>query len=55
MTDEELAAENVTGLRWWTLAELSTGSDRFVPRNLVTLLAALLNGGVPASPVELGR
>lgn len=57
MTDEELAAENVTGLRWWTLAELSgyTGSDRFGPRNLVTLLAALLNGGVPASPVELGR
>jgi 8-oxo-dGTP diphosphatase len=55
LTDEELAAENVTGLRWWTLADMVTyrGSDLFGPRRLAMLLATLLRDGLPRSPIEL--
>jgi 8-oxo-dGTP diphosphatase len=55
LTDEELAAENVTGLRWWTLAEIAgyQGTDLFGPRALGTLLAGLLADGWPDSPVLL--
>ena len=36
LTDEELAAENITGLRWWALAEIAgyRGTDLFGPRAL---------------------
>ncbi len=56
MTDAELAAENVTGFRWWTLAELAGyhGTDLFGPRDLAAGLAALLTEGVPAVPVRFG-
>jgi 8-oxo-dGTP diphosphatase len=55
LSDEELAAENVTGLRWWDLAEIAgyQGTDRFGPRNLALLLATLLREGPPAEPVRL--
>jgi ADP-ribose pyrophosphatase YjhB (NUDIX family) len=55
MSDAELAAENVTGLRWWTPAEIAAyrGTDLFGPRNLGQLLAALLQDGPPAQPLEL--
>jgi 8-oxo-dGTP diphosphatase len=57
LTAEQLAAENVTGLRWWALAEMAgyPGPDLFAPRDLATRLAALLSDGVPASPLELGQ
>ena len=56
LTDEELAAENVTELRWWTVAEIIgyRGSDLFGPRALGTLLTGLLASGLPDSPVILG-
>jgi len=55
LTDEELAAENVTGLRWWTLAEIAgyQGTDLFGPRALGALLAGLLADGPPDSPLLL--
>jgi 8-oxo-dGTP diphosphatase len=55
MSDAELAAENVTGLRWWTLADIVAyrGTDLFGPRNLSQLLAALLRDGPPAQPLQL--
>lgn len=55
LSDEQLAAENVTGLRWWTLAEISgyQGSDLFGPRALGELLAGLLADGLPDSPLVL--
>jgi 8-oxo-dGTP diphosphatase len=56
LSDSELAAENVTGLRWWTAAEIGAyqGTDLFGPRNLAELLAALLRNGPPAEPLTLG-
>ncbi len=52
MTDAELAAENVTGFRWWTLAELAGyhGTDLFGPRDLAAGLAALLTAGSTRRP-----
>lgn len=56
MSDDELAAERISGLRWWSLEEIATyrGPDMFGPRDLATPLTALLTHGVPAEPVSLG-
>ncbi|MFD8416516.1 NUDIX domain-containing protein [Streptomyces sp. NPDC059650] len=56
LTDEELAAENITGTHWWRAPEIVgyRGPDLFSPRDLGTPLTALLTGGVPERPVRLG-
>jgi 8-oxo-dGTP diphosphatase len=56
MTDDELAAENISGFRWWSQAEIASyqGTDLFGPRALGATLAALLRDGPPALPVPLG-
>jgi 8-oxo-dGTP diphosphatase len=55
LSDEELAAENVTGLRWWTLADMIAyrGTDLFGPRSLAMLLTTLLREGPPGNPIQL--
>jgi 8-oxo-dGTP diphosphatase len=52
MTDDELAAEQINGLRWWSLPEIQDhpGPDLFSPRDLGRLLAGLLQEGAPAEP-----
>jgi 8-oxo-dGTP diphosphatase len=56
LTDEQLAAEHMTGARWWALAEIAsyTGPHLFGPRDLGTRLATLLSAGPPAEPIQLG-
>ncbi|MEW1654177.1 NUDIX hydrolase [Streptomyces sp. NPDC093707] len=56
LTDEELAAENIHGLRWWHPADIVThrGRDLFSPRDLATPLAALISSGAPREPLPLG-
>ncbi|MGW2086396.1 NUDIX hydrolase [Streptomyces sp. NPDC001880] len=57
LSDRELAAENISGLRWWHLPEVAgyDGPDLFSPRDLATPLTALITSGVPAGrPVRLG-
>jgi 8-oxo-dGTP diphosphatase len=56
MSDDELAAENIDGFRWWRLGDIAAyrGPELFSPRDLATPLRALLAGGVPARPVPLG-
>ena len=51
---EELAAEYVTGVRWWTQEELAAGTVRFAPRALPGLVVALLRDGPPGEPVDVG-
>ncbi len=52
---EALAAEYVTGLRWWTASELD-GADGvvFAPGALPELLAPLRRGEVPDPAIEVG-
>jgi ADP-ribose pyrophosphatase YjhB (NUDIX family) len=56
LSDDELAAENISGLEWWHPREVAgyDGPDLFSPRDLATPLTALINSGVPARPVLLG-
>jgi 8-oxo-dGTP diphosphatase len=56
MSDDELAAETISELRWWPLPDIVAhrGPDLFSPRDLATPLTALLDHGVPLSPVPLG-
>jgi len=49
----DLATENVTGHRWWTLDELETTSERVSPRSLAKHLRALLRDGTPPGPLDV--
>jgi 8-oxo-dGTP pyrophosphatase MutT (NUDIX family) len=53
-TAEELRAENIAALRWWTLDELFASTERFAPRRFPSLLAELLRDGPPSEPVDVG-
>ncbi len=53
-TAEQLAAEYVAGMRWWTPAELEASDELFAPRRLPELVAALLRDGPPGEPVDVG-
>ncbi|MFE9890668.1 NUDIX domain-containing protein [Streptomyces scopuliridis] len=56
LSDEQLAAENIRGLKWWYLQEVASyaGVDLFSPRDLATPLTALITSRLPARPVRLG-
>jgi 8-oxo-dGTP diphosphatase len=54
LTVQELRAENVSGLRWWTAGELATSEAVFAPRRLPELVASLVADGPPSSPVDTG-
>lgn len=53
-TPDELAAEFVTAVRWWTQTELAAADELFAPRRLPELVAALLRDGPPGEPVDAG-
>ena len=53
-TVEQLAAEYVAGMRWWTPDELEASDELFAPRRLPELVAALLRDGPPGEPVDVG-
>ena len=56
LSDDDLAAEHISGMRWWRHGEIAgyDGTDLFSPRDLATPLAALIAGDIPSSPVMLG-
>ena len=45
--------DNFRGFRWWSVDEITASKDRFVPRHLARLLAALLRDGWPAAPLAI--
>lgn len=52
---EQLRAEYVHELRWWTLDELAARTDlRIVPRRLARHLDDLFSIGPPAAPIRIG-
>jgi 8-oxo-dGTP pyrophosphatase MutT (NUDIX family) len=57
MSWEQLMAEHVHELRWWTVDELLDAARDgvwFAPRELPVLVADLLANGPPPTPLELG-
>lgn len=56
LSDEELAAEHITGMRWWRHEDIAeySGTGLFSPRDIATPLAALIAGHIPDTPVMLG-
>lgn len=51
MTAEELAAEGVTGWRWWTVAELEESKDKVRPESLADITRLVLEHGAPHEPI----
>lgn len=51
---EQLNAECVTAIRWWTLDELDSSDALFAPGRLPALIRELLRDGPPAAPVDVG-
>jgi hypothetical protein len=43
-------------MRWWRYREIAgySGTDLFSPRDIATLLAALIAGDIPGTPLMLG-
>ena len=54
LTQEQLEAEDVHGLRWWSVAEIEDSAEDFAPRRLATLLRDLLEHGPPHEPIDAG-
>jgi len=54
-TWEQLNAEGVTAVRWWTIAEIEAADEMsFAPRRLGSLLRQLLGAGLPDEPIDVG-
>ena len=54
LTWEQLNAEYVTAIRWWTLGELETADAIFAPRRLPLFVRELLVNGSPVEPIDVG-
>ncbi len=53
MTWEELRAEGLHELRWWTLDELALATTLFAPRELVRVVRSIMEDGPPDDPFVL--
>jgi 8-oxo-dGTP pyrophosphatase MutT (NUDIX family) len=51
---DELRAEGVTAIRWWTVDELEAADVMFAPRSLPSLVGELVLSGPPGDVVEVG-
>jgi ADP-ribose pyrophosphatase YjhB (NUDIX family) len=51
---EQLRAEWMTAVRWWTVDELEAAETLFSPRRLPALVRSLVEDGPPAEPVDIG-
>lgn len=54
LTVDELAAEYVTAIRWWTSDELDASVELFAPRRLPALVQGLLRDGPGGAPIDAG-
>lgn len=50
---EQMNAEFVHELRWWTIDEIAASDAHFVPIGLDALLVSLLRDGPPATPIDV--
>ena len=49
----DLERASMIGRGWWSLVELESSEEVFVPRELAVLLPPLLHGDFPATPIEI--
>jgi 8-oxo-dGTP diphosphatase len=54
LSSEQLNAEYVHELRWWTPEELEEAGEAFAPRRLPELVRRLLRDGPPDGPIDAG-
>jgi 8-oxo-dGTP pyrophosphatase MutT (NUDIX family) len=54
LTWDELRAEGMTDIRWWTREEMAATDALFAPRRLPLLVRALVLDGAPAEPLDVG-
>lgn len=54
LTVEELRAEFVTDVRWWTPEELAASGEIHAPRRLPELVVDLRERGAPPAPIDAG-
>lgn len=47
-------AQAIVGYRWWSLPEIQTSDQVFVPRRLAELLPPILAGEYPSEPFDCG-
>jgi 8-oxo-dGTP pyrophosphatase MutT (NUDIX family) len=50
----ETEQREIEDYRWWPLGAIEASTERFAPRQLGPLLRALLEGGIPAAPFDVG-
>ena len=53
-TWEQLNAEWVTDIRWWTIEEIEASDEVFAPSRLAALVRELLRDGPPPETVDVG-
>jgi 8-oxo-dGTP diphosphatase len=51
---EQLEAEGMTDIRWWTVDEIAASEGPFAPRGLADHLHELLEHGPPLEPIDVG-
>jgi 8-oxo-dGTP diphosphatase len=54
LSAEQLRAEYVVGMRWWTIDEIEASDAAFAPTHLAELRRSLLADGPPDEPIEVG-
>jgi 8-oxo-dGTP diphosphatase len=54
LSADELRAEYVTAIRWWTPEELATSNELHAPTRLPLLVADLRENGPPPTPIDAG-
>lgn len=54
LTEMQLRAEALAGIRWWTPDELDASSELHAPRRLPQLVADLRANGPPPQPIDAG-
>lgn len=54
LTETQLRAEFLAGIRWWTADELAVSSEIHAPRRLPQLVADLRSNGPPPQPIDAG-
>jgi 8-oxo-dGTP pyrophosphatase MutT (NUDIX family) len=57
MSPDELAAENIGEIRWWTISEIQqhSGPDFLSPTDLATYVELILRQGTPDIPFEISN